>query len=105
MTDNDLAKDHLRHLVGGRSSLPNEILFRFVFPERPGALVKFLDQISPRWNITLFHYRRTGEMIAHVLVGLQVMPHEEAEFRAVADALGYEYSDERNNKALRIFMQ
>ncbi|CAI5989758.1 unnamed protein product [Closterium sp. NIES-65] len=105
MTDNDLAKDHLRHLVGGRSSLPNEILFRFVFPERPGALVKFLDPISPRWNITLFHYRRTGEMIAHVLVGLQVMPHEEAEFRAVADALGYEYSDERNNKALRIFMQ
>lgn len=105
LTDNELAKDHLRHLVGGRSDLPHEILFRFVFPERPGALMKFLDAFSPRWNITLFHYRRQGEMGANILVGLEILPEEEEEFKLRAEDLGFEYTDERNNEALLMFMR
>lgn len=105
MTGNDLAKDHLRHLVGGRTEVPNEVLYKFVFPERPGALLKFLDALSPRWNITLFHYRSQGEMGANVLVGVQIFPPEEDEFRRLADQLGYEYSDERNNEAFLLFMR
>ncbi|GJP42939.1 hypothetical protein CLOM_g2461 [Closterium sp. NIES-68] len=91
------------NLVCGCSSQLNEILFHFVLPERPGALVKVLEPITSRWHATLFHYCRTDGVTAHVLVGLQLLPHEEAEFKSVADALGYEYSDERNNTALRIF--
>lgn len=104
LTDNDLAKDHLRHLMGGRSNLENELLYRFVFPERPGALMKFLDAFSPRWNISLFHYRAQGEMGANVLVGIQVPKEDEEQFIEKAETLGYEYKDERQNKAYRLLM-
>ncbi|KAL3689658.1 hypothetical protein R1sor_015967 [Riccia sorocarpa] len=104
LTDNDLAKDHLRHLMGGRTKVENEVLMRFVFPERPGALMKFLEAFTPRWNISLFHYRAQGEMGANVLVGIQVSHEEEAAFLAVADALGYEYQDERSNQAYELIM-
>ncbi|XP_073318101.1 threonine dehydratase 1 biosynthetic, chloroplastic-like [Primulina huaijiensis] len=76
LTENDLVKDHLRHLMGGRSNLENELLCRFVFPERPGALMKFLDMLSPRWNISLFHYRAQGDTGANVLVAIQVSKNE-----------------------------
>ncbi|XP_078437496.1 L-O-methylthreonine resistant 1 isoform X2 [Wolffia australiana] len=104
LTDNDLAKDHLRHLVGGRTNVENELLCRFIFPERPGALMKFLDSFSPRWNITLFHYRSQGAAGANVLVGIQVAAGEMDEFRAIAASLGYEYALEMSNKAYQLLM-
>ncbi|KAG6557981.1 hypothetical protein Mapa_000160 [Marchantia paleacea] len=104
MTNNDLAKDHLRHLMGGRTKVENEVLLRFVFPERPGTLMKFLESFSPRWNISLFHYRGQGEMGANVLVGMQVPKEDEAEFIALADTLGYAYQDERLNEAYELIM-
>ncbi|KAI3954805.1 hypothetical protein MKW98_002911 [Papaver atlanticum] len=105
LTTNDLVKDHLRHLMGGRSNVQDELICRFVFPERPGALVKFLDTFSPRWNISLFHYRAQGETGANVLVGIQVPSSEMYEFRVCVDNLGYEYTDEMSNAAFRLLMQ
>ncbi|GLJ29655.1 hypothetical protein SUGI_0584780 [Cryptomeria japonica] len=104
LTDNDLAKDHLRHLMGGRSNVKNELLCRFVFPERPGALMKFLDAFSPRWNISLFHYRAQGEAGANVLVGIQVPQEDEEGFTGRAKNLGYEYNKENQNEAFRLLM-
>lgn len=105
LTDNDLAKDHLRHLMGGRAHVEHELLYRFVFPERQGALMKFLDAFSPFWNITLFHYRSQGEMGANVLVALQIAEEDEQEFVALANALGYEYQDERHNSAFQLILR
>ncbi|KAL5716796.1 threonine ammonia-lyase [Ranunculus cassubicifolius] len=96
-TSDDLFKEHLRHLIGGRSKVENERLFRFVFPERPGALMKFLDSLSPKWNISLFHYRSQGETGANVLVGVQVHDSELGEFHGRAALLGYTYTDETSN--------
>ncbi|KAL6337230.1 hypothetical protein AAG906_036544 [Vitis piasezkii] len=104
LTNDDLVKDHLRHLMGGRSHVENELLCRFVFPERPGTLMKFLDTFSPRWNISLFHYRGQGEAGANVLVGIQVPETEMTEFKRRADALGYEYAVETSNKAYLLLM-
>lgn len=92
LTQSDLVKDHLRYLMGGRLSVENEVLGRFIFPERPGALMKFLDAFSPRWNISLFHYRGQGETGANVLVGIQVPENELAEFHRRANNLGYDYA-------------
>ncbi|CAI9760642.1 unnamed protein product [Fraxinus pennsylvanica] len=105
LTDNDLVKDHLRHLMGGRSNVKNELLCRFVFPERQGALMKFLDALSPRWNISLFHYRGQGETGANVLVGIQVAHSERDEFRSRANSLGYEYEIESTNEAFQLLMR
>ncbi|KAF3514186.1 hypothetical protein HID58_053505 [Brassica napus] len=91
LTTSDLVKDHLRYLMGGRSSVEEEVLCRFTFPERPGALMNFLDSFSPRWNISLFHYRAEGGAGANVLVGIQVSDQEIEEFRNRAQVLGYEY--------------
>ncbi|KAI0503954.1 hypothetical protein KFK09_014901 [Dendrobium nobile] len=91
--------------MGGRSSLKNELLCRFVFPERPGALMKFLNSFSPRWNISLFHYRSQGETGANVLVGLQVSAEDMIEFSYQANKLGYEYTYEMNNEAYLLLMQ
>uniref|UniRef100_A0A2C9V7Z5 Threonine dehydratase n=1 Tax=Manihot esculenta TaxID=3983 RepID=A0A2C9V7Z5_MANES len=91
LTSSDLVKDHLRYLMGGRLKIPNEVLCHFVFPERPGALLKFLDAFSPRWNISLFHYRGQGETGANVFVGIQVPENEMDEFHSHANNLGYEY--------------
>ncbi|GAA0152500.1 dehydratase [Lithospermum erythrorhizon] len=104
-TDNDLVKDHLRHLIGGRSSLQDELFCRFTFPERPGALMEFLDAFSPCWNISLFHYRAEGQTVANVLVALQVPHSEMDEFQGRADSLGYEYEVESTNEALELLMQ
>ncbi|CAN7010270.1 unnamed protein product [Brassica rapa subsp. trilocularis] len=91
LTTSDLVKDHLRYLMGGRSSVEEEVLCQFTFPERPGALMNFLDSFSPRWNISLFHYRAEGGAGANVLVGIQVSEQEMEEFRNRAQVLGYEY--------------
>ncbi|KAF8069733.1 hypothetical protein N665_1137s0001 [Sinapis alba] len=77
--------------MGGRSSVEEEVLCQFTFPERPGALMNFLDSFSPRWNISLFHYRAEGGAGANVLVGIQVSEQEMEEFRNRAQVLGYEY--------------
>ncbi|KAL2509154.1 Threonine dehydratase biosynthetic [Forsythia ovata] len=105
LTNNDLVKDHLRHLMGGRSNVKDELLCRFVFPERPGALMKFLDALSPRWNISLFHYRGQGETGANVLVGILVARTEMDEFLDRANSLGYEYELESNNEAFQLLMR
>ncbi|KAG9155447.1 hypothetical protein Leryth_009876 [Lithospermum erythrorhizon] len=105
LTNNDLVKDHLRHLMGGRSNVQDEVFCRFIFPERPGALMKFLDALSPRWNISLFHYRAEGRTVANVLVGIQVPHAEMDEFRVRADTLGYEYEVESTNEAFELLMR
>ncbi|XP_060176972.1 threonine dehydratase 1 biosynthetic, chloroplastic [Lycium barbarum] len=104
LTNNDLVKDHLRHLMGGRTNVHDELLCRFTFPEKPGALMKFLDAFSPRWNISLFHYRAQGDTGANVLVGIQVPQDEVDEFQGRADSLGYEYAVESLNEAFQIIM-
>ncbi|KAG8062335.1 hypothetical protein GUJ93_ZPchr0003g17134 [Zizania palustris] len=105
LTDNDLAKDHLRYFIGGRSEIKDELVYRFIFPERPGALMEFLDAFSPRWNISLFHYRAQGEAGANVLVGIQVPQEEFNEFKSRADNLGYEYMSELNNEIYHLLLR
>ncbi len=105
LTDNEMAKLHVRHLVGGHApAAENEILYRFEFPERPGALMQFLDSMSAGWNISLFHYRNHGADYGRVLVGMQVPPSDTAEFRRFLDRLGYDYVDETANPAYRLFL-
>ncbi|KAF8733717.1 hypothetical protein HU200_014563 [Digitaria exilis] len=105
LTDNDLVKDHLRYFIGGRSEVKDELVYRFIFPERPGAVMKFLDAFSPCWNISLFHYRAQGEAGANVLVGIQVPPKDFDEFRSRAENLGYEYMSEHNNEIYRLLLR
>jgi threonine dehydratase len=105
MTDNEMAKLHIRHLVGGRApNAAHEILYRFEFPERPGALMNFLNRMGGAWNISLFHYRNHGADFGRVLVGMQVPPGEKAKFQKFLDNLGYEYSDESGNPAYKLFL-
>ena len=105
LTDNEMAKLHVRHLVGGHApAAENEILYRFEFPERPGALLEFLDSMSAGWNISLFHYRNHGADSGRVLVGMQVPPSDTAEFRRFLDRLGYDYVNETTNPAYRMFL-
>jgi threonine dehydratase len=92
--------------VGGRTGLAHdERLLRFVFPERPGALLKFLSLMQPNWNISLFHYRNQGADYGRILVGLQVPAGEGAEFDAFLETLGYPYVEETANPAYRLFLQ
>ncbi|RDX67155.1 Threonine dehydratase biosynthetic, chloroplastic [Mucuna pruriens] len=104
LTESDLVKDHLRYLMGGRSNVQNEVLCRFTFPERPGALMKFLDSFSPRWNISLFHYRGEGETGANVLVGIQVPKNEMDVFHERANRLGYDYKVVNNDDDFQLLM-
>ena len=105
LTDDELTKLHLRHMVGGRSPLAhNELLYRFEFPERPGALIKFLACMSPAWNISLFHYRNHGADYGRIVVGMQVPPHEMSDWQAFLDTLGYRYWDESQNTAYKLFL-
>ena len=93
-------------MVGGRSPLANdERLLSFVFPERPGALLKFLNLMSPNWNISLFHYRHQGADDGRILVGIQVPAADDAAFRAFLDELGYPWVEETQNPAYRLFLQ
>ncbi|MBX9810277.1 MAG: threonine ammonia-lyase, biosynthetic [Burkholderiales bacterium] len=104
-SDNELAKLHIRHLVGGHApTVKNEILYRFEFPERPGALMKFLTSMSRGWNISLFHYRNHGADYGRVLVGMQVPPQDMRKFRAFLAKVGYSYADETRNLAYRLFL-
>jgi threonine dehydratase len=105
LTNDELAKLHLRHLVGGRSPLArDERLYRFEFPERPGALMRFLSSMSPNWNISLFHYRNHGADYGRVLVGIQVPSAEKRQFRDFLATLGYRYWDESAHPAYRLFL-
>ena len=105
MTDNEMAKLHIRHMVGGRAPhARNEILYRFEFPERPGALMNFLDKMGASWNISLFHYRSHGADFGRVLVGMQVPLRDQKKLRGFLDRLGYEYVDETRNPAYRLFL-
>ena len=105
LSDNEMAKLHVRHLVGGHAPLAkDEMLFRFEFPERPGALMNFLNSMSHSWNISLFHYRNHGTDYGRVLVGIQVPPRDKQAFTAFLDKLGYPYWDENDNPAYRLFL-
>ena len=104
MTDNEMAKMHVRHLVGGRAALKNEVLYRFEFPERPGALLDFLTRIGNRWNISLFHYRNHGAAFGRVLVGLQIPKVERKQLRQYLDTLAYPYWEETDNPAYQLFL-
>ncbi len=105
LTDDELAKLHLRHMVGGHSSLAHdELLYQFAFPERPGALTNFLHQMNPDWNISLFHYRNYGADYGKILVGMQVPGQDMAQWQGFLDKLGYPYSDESQNPAYKLFL-
>lgn len=105
LTGNEMAKLHLRHLVGGHApQVENERVYRFEFPERPGALMHFLEEMSAGWNISLFHYRNHGADYGRVLAGIQVPPPEMPAFRAFLDKLGYAWWDESDNPAYRLFL-
>lgn len=105
LTNNEVAKSHCRHMVGGRSSVANEKLFRFEFPERPGALLNFLTQLGKRWNISMFHYRNHGAAYGKVLVGIQVPDAELAECQQTLDNIGYTYWDESDNPVYGLFLK
>jgi len=106
LTHDDLAKEHIRHMVGGRSALAHdERLLRFVFPERPGALMKFLSAMRPGWNISLFHYRNQGADHGRILVGLQVPAKDQTSFEKFLSGLGYPYVDESANPVYKLFLQ
>jgi threonine dehydratase len=105
LTDNEMAKLHVRHLVGGHASrASDEVLYRFEFPERPGALMRFLESMGQGWNISLFHYRNHGADYGRVLVGIQVPPGERRAFRRFLQGLGYPFWDETRNPAYRLFL-
>lgn len=105
LTDDEMGKLHVRHMVGGHApQVENEIVYRFEFPERPGALMNFLNQMSTGWNISLFHYRNHGADTARVLVGMQVPGTEKAEFQTFLEKLGYRCWDETSNPVYRLFL-
>ncbi|MDD2925694.1 threonine ammonia-lyase, biosynthetic, partial [Rhodoferax sp.] len=106
LTHDDLAKEHIRYMVGGRSALSkDERLLRFVFPERPGALLKFLNLMHQDWNISLFHYRNQGADYGRILVGLQVPARDDQAFAEFLTTLGYPYVEETANPVYRMFLQ
>ena len=113
LSHDEMAKLHVRHMVGGHApaeirksgrSAPDELLYRFEFPERPGALMRFLSNMRTDWNISLFHYRNHGSDTGRVLVGMQVPRHEMREFQGFLTKLGYPYADESKNPAYRLFL-
>jgi threonine dehydratase len=105
LTDNELAKLHIRHMVGGHAArVRDEVVFRFEFPERPGALFNFLQKLGGRWNISMFHYRNHGAADGRVVAGLQVPEAERHLVAAALDAIGYPYWDESDNPAYTLFL-
>ena len=105
LTGNELAKTHVKYMVGGRSpEVHREVLYSFLFPERPGALRRFLEAMSENWNISLFHYRMQGGEYGIVLVGLEIPPGDYARLQRFLKSLGYSYTDETGNSAYRLFM-
>jgi threonine dehydratase len=105
LTDNEMAKQHVRHMVGGHApEVRHERLCRFEFPERPGALTEFLDKLGGRWNISLFHYRNHGADFGRVLAGFEVPDEDYAAFEGFLRALGYRYEIDPENDAYRRFL-
>ena len=106
LSDNEMAKLHIRHMVGGHrpSAVANELLYRFEFPERPGALMNFLTRLGNRWNISLFHYRNHGAAYGRVLVGLQADKSERKAVEAFLDKLAYPFHEETDNLAYQQFL-
>jgi threonine dehydratase len=105
LTENEQAKVHIRHMVGGRAeAVRDERFFSFSFPERMGALSDFLSRMKHPWNVSLFHYRNHGSDFGRVLVGIQVPPPERRVFRRFLDELGYEYAEETDNPACKLFL-
>ncbi len=106
LTDDEMAKTHVRHLVGGRASqATHERVYRFLFPERPGALARFLENLKSDWNISLFHYRNHGADFGRVLVGMQVPPADATAFADFLDRVGYDAVEETNNPAYQLFLR
>ena len=106
LSHDELAKEHIRHMVGGHSALSHdERLLRFEFPERPGALLKFLSLMRPGWNISLFHYRNQGADYGRILVGIQVPPKDDKAFDKFLKTLGYPYAEETDNPVYRLFLR
>jgi len=106
LTDDELAKEHVRHMVGGRTELAHdERLFRFVFPERPGALMRFLSSMHPGWNISLFHYRNQGADYGRILVGVQVPASDDTAFAQFLETLAYPFVEETANPVYRLFLR
>jgi len=105
-TDNEMAKLHIRHMVGGHAPLAvdNERVYRFQFPERPGALAKFLAGLGQHWNISMFHYRNHGAAYGRILVGIQVPEGERRQLEKVMDSIGYPYWDETENRAYQLYL-
>jgi len=105
LTENEMAKVHIRYMVGGRApGVDDELLYRFQFPERPGALSKFLASLGKRWNISLFHYRNHGAAYGRILVGIQVPKAGRKDLRKSLDKLGYVYWEESDNPAYALFL-
>lgn len=105
LTHDEMAKTHLRHMVGGHSSLAkDELLYRFEFPERPGALMRFLSTMHPDWNISLFHYRNQGADYGQILVGIQVPQGQKGSFRSFLSDIGYPFWNETDNPAYKLFL-
>jgi threonine dehydratase len=106
LTDDEMAKVHVRYMVGGRADgAADEVVYRFEFPERPGALMRFLNQLGQRWNISMFHYRNHGAAYGRVLAGLQVPAEQQHELKAFMDQLGYRYWQETDNPAYQLFLK
>ncbi len=105
LTDNEFAKLHIRHMVGGHAvRVSDEVVMRFEFPERPGALFNFLDKLGGRWNISMFHYRNHGAADGRVVAGLQVPEHERGQVAAALEDIGYRFWDETDNPAYKLFL-
>jgi len=105
LTHDELSKQHIRYMVGGHSPLADdELLYRFEFPERPGALMRFLSSLAPNWNISLFHYRNQGADYSSILVGIQVPANEQAAFEEFLKTLGYPYWNESGNPVYKLFL-
>ncbi|MFP8968275.1 threonine ammonia-lyase, biosynthetic [Pokkaliibacter sp. CJK22405] len=106
LSDDEMAKLHIRYMIGGQASgVTNEELFRFEFPEKPGALLRFLNQFGDRFNVSMFHYRNHGAAEARILVGLQIDPEQRDEARKAMDELGYPYWEESDNQAYKLFLR
>ena len=106
MSDDEIAKIHIRHMVGGRApGLINERLYHFEFPERPGALLQFLEGMAARWNISLFHYRNHGAAFGRVLMGLQVPEDETDKINKFLSRFGYRHKEVTGNHAYKLFLE
>ena len=106
MTDNEVAKLHIRHMVGGHAPdhLDDELVYRVEFPERPGALLKFLSGLGQRWNISMFHYRNHGAAYGRILVGVQLPRGERREFEAALERIDFRYWEETDNRAYQLYL-